>query len=456
MAADSYVIETEFITNLHKILKRGSPQPGEWTTYGDLAEVLGDLNKSKAVGTHLMDCPNAVCEQYARRILGVGGVPSDGFRRSDRSDTRTQRQILEEEGVRFFSGRADPEARVHLGRFGPKLSGARRPGLQCPNCFIEVPSNGICGSCGDRVVSDGPVTAEELVPARHFGEIAGIPVGSTRSTRLEAAQSSCHKPTVARISGTGAEGADSIVVNGGYEDDADHGDVIEYTGAGENDPSSGKQVRDQSIDQPGIAGLITSHVEGLPVRVIRGANGDPAFSPVSGYRYDGLCRVAEHWSQVGKSGFRIWKFKLERLTDQEAAPYTPQANLPIGNQVPMSAKGVATRTARDTQVSRAIKDLYNRTCQVCECRLEFPGRAIAEGAHIRGLGGSHKGPDVPGNVLCLCPNHHALFDVGGIYVESDWSVRDHKGQLIGELVRHPAHKIDESMLAYQRAAWGYE
>ena len=40
------------------------------------------------------------------------------------------------------------------------------------------------------------------------------------------------------ISGTGAEGADSIVVNGGCEDDDDHGDEFIYTGAGGNDPAT--------------------------------------------------------------------------------------------------------------------------------------------------------------------------------------------------------------------------
>jgi putative restriction endonuclease len=34
------------------------------------------------------------------------------------------------------------------------------------------------------------------------------------------------------ISGTRAEGADSIVVSGGYEDDEDFDDELIYTGAG--------------------------------------------------------------------------------------------------------------------------------------------------------------------------------------------------------------------------------
>jgi hypothetical protein len=30
---------------------------------------------------------------------------------------------------------------------------AERPRAVCPNCFVEVPPTGICGSCGERVVA---------------------------------------------------------------------------------------------------------------------------------------------------------------------------------------------------------------------------------------------------------------------------------------------------------------
>jgi putative restriction endonuclease len=59
-----------------------------------------------------------------------------------------------------------------------------------------------------------------------------------------------HRPTVSGISGTRAEGADSIAVNGGYEDDEDFGDEIIYTGAGGNDPNTGRQIHDQTLAQP--------------------------------------------------------------------------------------------------------------------------------------------------------------------------------------------------------------
>jgi putative restriction endonuclease len=57
---------------------------------------------------------------------------------------------------------------------------------------------------------------------RIFGEIEGIAVGTEFANRAKLAASGIHKPTQAGISGSTTEGADSIVVSGGYEDDEDY------------------------------------------------------------------------------------------------------------------------------------------------------------------------------------------------------------------------------------------
>ena len=72
---------------------------------------------------------------------------------------------------------------------------------------------------------------------------------------------------MAGISGSSSEGADAIVLSGGYEDDFDEGDVIVYTGEGGN--QQGKQVKDQTFTKGNLA-LAVSQTKGLPVRVIRG------------------------------------------------------------------------------------------------------------------------------------------------------------------------------------------
>ena len=130
--------------------------------------------------------------------------------------------------------------------------------------------------------------AEEIV----CGHIEGFPVGTVFENRVQLSEARVHRPTVAGIAGSlNHGGADSIVVSGGYEDDEDRRDVIVYTGHGGNDPNTGKQTSDQTVEASGNRALASNKYSGLPVRVIRGSGGDAETSPPSGYRYDGLYRV---------------------------------------------------------------------------------------------------------------------------------------------------------------------
>ena len=104
---------------------------------------------------------------------------------------------------------------------------------------------------------------------RIFGHIDGIIEGESFLSRLDLSFSGIHKPTQAGISGSQNEGADSIVVSGGYEDDEDHGDFIIYTGHGGRKDGSIKQVADQELTRNNLA-LALNVQNGLPVRVIRG------------------------------------------------------------------------------------------------------------------------------------------------------------------------------------------
>ncbi len=93
-----------------------------------------------------------------------------------------------------------------------------------------------------------------------------------------------------------------------------------------------------------------------------------------------------------------------------AAP-APIANDADDNGMPARVKQTVHRIVRDTAISREIKRLYEFRCQVCGLRLEIePGVFYAEAHHLQPLGGEHQGRDDRGNLLCLCPNHHALFD----------------------------------------------
>jgi len=90
---------------------------------------------------------------------------------------------------------------------------------------------------------------------------------------------------------------------------------------------------------------------------------------------------------------------------------TPVASDIVCDGVPPRVEQTTFRIVRDTKISQEIKRLYGFRCQVCRKRMEIePGEFYAEGHHLKPLGGEHQGPDVRGNLLCLCPNHHALFD----------------------------------------------
>jgi putative restriction endonuclease len=63
-----------------------------------------------------------------------------------------------------------------------------------------------------------------MTPERQFGSVANYPVGSHFASRIEVSEAGLHRPPQAGISGSKKDGADSIVLNGGYIDDEDYGD----------------------------------------------------------------------------------------------------------------------------------------------------------------------------------------------------------------------------------------
>lgn len=119
---------------------------------------------------------------------------------------------------------------------------------------------------------------------RIFGHIPGVNVGDEFLNRQVLASARVHCPTQAGISGSSKEGADSIVLSGGYEDDVDEGAEIIYTGAGGRDENTGIQNADQELTRVNLA-LAKNKLLGLPVRVIRGHQHKSPYSPSKGYQY---------------------------------------------------------------------------------------------------------------------------------------------------------------------------
>ena len=288
-----------------------------------------------------------------------------------------------------------------------------------------------------------------MATLRTFGEIVGIQEGDVFQSYKDMNSVKIHTPTNAGISGSQNEGAESIVISGGYEDDQDFGDEIIYTGSGGQD-GSGKQIADQTLKRSNKA-LAKNEIDGLPVRVIRGAHKGSPFAPASGYRYDGLYRVESHWSETGKSGFKMYRFRLLKLNN--ALPpivQTKSASVDLekkyGNENPKRATQTVQRVIRDSKLGRQLKKLYDYKCQVCDLQIETDAGFYAEAAHIKPVGSPHDGPDLIENLLCLCPNHHLMFDKGVFFVNEDMSLDG----IDGGLLVHKSHTISSEFFEYHR------
>lgn len=286
-----------------------------------------------------------------------------------------------------------------------------------------------------------------------FGEIPGIKEGDWFEGRREMMPTSFHRSWGSGIDGSGIDGAAAIVLSGGYEDDFDSGDVIIYTGAGGNHPDSGRQIEDQNWGHRGNAGLLKSMNEGLPVRVIRGYNHKSKFSPQSGYTYAGLYSVVDAWEEIGKSGFKICRFRLEYSGGNKERKTSEEIELDYSSRNTTRKEGTIIRIIRDTKIAHDIKNLYNYECQVCKMTIVTKAGRYAEGAHIKPLGRPHNGEDNPNNLICLCPNHHVMFDKGAFSITNNFSLI---GEISGALYVHHKHKLQISNLEYHRKCHGYD
>ncbi|WP_018622653.1 YDG/SRA domain-containing protein [Spirosoma luteum] len=278
---------------------------------------------------------------------------------------------------------------------------------------------------------------------RVFGHVVGIPEGSEFENRYTLSQYGVHRPLQAGISGSQDEGADSIVLSGGYEDDKDYGDVIIYTGHGGRSQVTGLQVADQKLTRQNLA-LALNCQRGTPVRVIRGYKHTSPISPKEGYRYDGLYRVDSYWQEQGLSGFVIWRFRLEKIHEQLATDTVEEPPSIYENSERIEI--TIQRIMRDTKLALSVKEMYNFECQVCQIRILTNAGLYAEAAHIQPLGMPHNGPDSIDNILCLCPNHHVMFDFGGFSIADDLTLIG----LEGGLYKEPKHFINPRYLQYHR------
>jgi putative restriction endonuclease len=276
---------------------------------------------------------------------------------------------------------------------------------------------------------------------RLFGEIEGNAPGKWFKDRAALSKARVHGPTIAGISGGSKEGADSIVLSDGYEDDEDYGDVIIYTGAGGRDENTGRQIADQTLTRVNLA-MAKSKLDGLPVRVSRGYKHDSEYSPKTGCVYVGLYSVDDYWIEKGLEGFDVCRFRLIALPSivipDPVVPNEKDEAKPTQRKVITSS-----RVVRDASKALKVKNWHKYECQVCGLAIKTRAGLYAEAAHIVPLGAPHDGPDTVHNMLCLCPNHHKMFDNGGFSVDENLNLIG----IEGVLRLHKKHDVDMEALS---------
>ena len=243
-------------------------------------------------------------------------------------------------------------------------------------------------------------------------------------------------------------------MSGGYEDDEDHGDYIVYTGQG----GEGKLYGREANRRPGTQARKPRARPQLRRRAAGSGRsrrrGRSSSCSGGGIPVDGLFYVQDYWSEPGKSAFDVYRFQLVRTDDTGAV-----TNLPEGSQQDGAAPRVRNTGSencskyRCSARSEGVERLHMSGVWRGDCHIRRPLRRQA--AHIRPLGRPHDGPDIPENILCLCPNDHVRFDYGVIFISDSGEVLTvASGEVIGDLRTVAGHTPDHVQFAYHRSLWG--
>tara|TARA_B100001964_G_C14180826_1_gene576151 strand:- start:103 stop:1236 length:1134 start_codon:yes stop_codon:yes gene_type:complete len=117
--------------------------------------------------------------------------------------------------------------------------------------------------------------------------------------------------------------------------------------------------------------------------------------------------------------------------------HTPKAADVNEVSEPSRSKVEVYRILRDTALARDLKVMHGFSCQICGQSIDLSnGKLYAEAHHLKPLGSPHNGPDVAGNIVVLCPNHHTQCDYGAIRLSAS------------NLHSHADHLIDEEYISY--------
>lgn len=139
-------------------------------------------------------------------------------------------------------------------------------------------------------------------------------------------------------------------------------------------------------------------------------------------------------------------------TYEMPVPHDAIAITSDGDGPPEKATELVTLFDRDVEKVEKIKRLYHDKCQVCGIAIEMPGgKRYSEVHHLRPL--KEGGDDNYGNMIVLCPNHHAEFDYRAVGISRDGlTIVDWRGREVGRVTTARGHSIDQKNIVYHTEA----
>jgi hypothetical protein len=147
-------------------------------------------------------------------------------------------------------------------------------------------------------------------------------------------------------------------------------------------------------------------------------------STLSGVELDTMIK---EWLIKKSDKLKMWMVSTTGRGDHERIrhffevnPATPTAIDIEEASEPARVLTTTYRVLRDTALARRIKADKDYRCQLCHTQIKISTcLPYAEAHHVKPLGSPHNGPDIPENILCLCPNCHVMLDYGAIELRKD-------------------------------------
>jgi hypothetical protein len=163
-------------------------------------------------------------------------------------------------------------------------------------------------------------------------------------------------------------------------------------------------------------------------------------------------KIRQTLQRLRDSGFLEFrgKAKYELKIDCPDLEVEPARKGEEGIQLPQRRTVLRNVRLRNTLLAGEMKRRYNNTCQVCRRTVRLISSDCAESHHVKPLGTPHNGPDVEGNIVVVCPNHHVMFDRGAIGIDVDSLVVRHVTGAFRPRPLHlePWHVLNPQYLAY--------